>query len=105
MTTHHKFTVIGAGIYIAAAGLAWRISGHIDPVQIIIVIGFIWLLGMDAARDERDEETRADVDEALRGLDDVKNHLFGIDTPSEGRHARSDHTPHYKPSPRPRSVA
>lgn len=118
MSPQVRNAIAAAAIYIAAVGLAWKLTGRIDPVQVVIVIGFIWFLGLNVARNERDEETRADVDETARDVDQIREDLADLDTirsdlwaikedltgntASAGRHAPPQQR---KPSPRPRSVA
>lgn len=107
MSPQVRNAIAAAAIYIAAVGLAWKLTGHIDPVQVVIVIGFIWFLGLNVARDERDEETRADVDETARRVDAITAHLTGNDLDSNGRHATpATEPPRYeRPVPYPRSDA
>ena len=106
MTPQIRHTAIAAGIYIAAVGTAWYMRGGIDYAEIAITLAIIWLVIDRLTQHERDEETRADVDDLTRDMGDVKAHLTGNDLASSGRHATpASEPPYYKPSPRPRSVA
>lgn len=58
--------------------------------DVVIAAGLLGLLAMHLVRDRREEDTRADVDEALRGLDDLKAHAFGLTQPPTGRHVHPD---------------
>lgn len=106
MTPQMRHTALGAGIYIAAVMVAWYMRGDIDYVEIAISLAFIWLCVDRIAQHERDEETRADLDETSRRVDAITAHLTGNDLTSNGRHATpASEPPYYKPSPRPRSAA
>lgn len=106
MSTQIRYTAIAAGIYIAAVVTAWILRGTIDYIEVAITLAFIWLCIDRVAQHERDEESRADIDETSRRVDAITAHLTGNDLSSNGRHATpANEPPHYKPSPRPRSAA
>ena len=56
----------------------------------VIVIGWLLWLTFDRADiTDRCDQAADEADIATRGLDDVKNHLFGLEPPSTGRHAHT----------------
>lgn len=69
--------------------------------NVVILVGFLGLLAMQVVRDRRDEDTRADVDTALRGVDDLKAHAFGLTQPPTGRHVHPDDAERYPTRPIP----
>lgn len=80
-----RATVAGIALVIAAviAALAWGRAA----VDIVLVAALLWVLWETATTHTRSDEGRDMADQALRGLDDVKDYLHGTEEPSTGRHA------------------
>lgn len=71
--------------------------------NVLSTVGFLGLLVMHLVRERRDEDTRADVDEALRGVEDLKAFAFGLPQPSTGRHVHPDDGDRYPTRSLPRT--
>lgn len=108
MTRGRVFLAVAAAGLLAIAFLSvyvWRQNA----INVLLFIAFLWLLGNRFAAESRDEDTRADVDEALGRadkalswadealgrVDAIEDHLTGLEPEGTGRHASRPGPPRY----------
>lgn len=77
-----------AGVALIAAALIAALAWGRAAVDIVLVVGFLWLLWDRGTLYERVDVTDDRSDLALGKVEAVEHHLSGLEPEGAGRHAR-----------------
>lgn len=77
-----------AGIALVIGALVAALIWGRNAVDVVILAGLLWLIFDRVSLHERGDEATDRADQAIKGLDDVTSHLWGLEPASNGRHAK-----------------